>query len=79
LLSYWNALKGGIMNTLDDLRADWIRTRKTLAVHIEYLESGKKVHPIDQDPDVATAELLTKLREYHAEIQTWLAQLPTEA
>jgi hypothetical protein len=44
------------MNTLDDLRADWIRTRKTLSVHIGYLESGKKIYPIDQDRDAASAE-----------------------
>jgi hypothetical protein len=72
-------IEGGIMNTLDDLRADWIRTRKTLSVHIEYLESGKRIYPIDQDPEVATTELLRKLREYHAQIQNWLAQLPTQA
>ncbi|WP_158803403.1 hypothetical protein [Acidisoma sp. L85] len=67
------------MNTLDDLRADWIRTRKTLSVHIGYLESGRKIYPIDQDPDAASAELLSKLRDYHAEVQQWLAQLPSQA
>jgi hypothetical protein len=72
-------MEGGIMNTLDDLRADWIRTRKTLSLHIEYLESGKKIYSIDQDPDAASAELLSKLREYYGEVQNWLAQLPSQA
>jgi hypothetical protein len=72
-------IEGRMVNTLDDLRADWFRTRKTLSVHIEYLESGKKIYPIDQDPEIAAVELLRKLKEYYAQIGNWLSQLPTQA
>jgi hypothetical protein len=37
------------MNTLDNLRAEWIDTRRSLGAHIAYLEAGNKIHPIDQD------------------------------
>ncbi len=66
------------MNTLDNLRAQWIETRKSLAVHIAYLEAGNKIHPINQDANEATANLLERLKRYHSDVQTWLAQLPSE-
>ena len=66
------------MNILDNLRAEWIATRKSLAVHIAYFEAGNKIHPAGQDADEATAEFLKRLRQYHAEVQVWLKQLPSE-
>jgi hypothetical protein len=67
------------MNTLDDLRAEWIEVRKGLARHIAHLEAGNKIHPIDQDADRATAELLERLKRYRAEVEEWLVHLPSEA
>ena len=66
------------MNTLDDLRAEWIEVRKSLSRHITYLEAGNKIRPIGQDPDKASAELLERLKQYRAEVQKWLAHLPSE-
>lgn len=66
------------MNILDNLRAEWIETRKNLGRHIAELEAGNKIHPIDQDADKATAELLEKLKHYRGEVGHWLAQLPSE-
>ena len=66
------------MNFLDDLRAEWIAIRRSLGDHIAYIEAGNTVHPIDQDPDVATAELLERLKQYRAEVEGWLANLPSE-
>jgi hypothetical protein len=66
------------MNFLDDLRAEWIAIRRSLGDHIAYLEAGNKVHPIDQDPDAPTAEFLKRLKQYRAEVEGWLANLPSE-
>jgi hypothetical protein len=38
--------EGAAMNTLDNLRAEWIETRRSLGAHIAYLEAGNKIHPI---------------------------------
>lgn len=67
------------MNTLDDLRAEWIAVRKSLSSHITYLEAGNKIHPIDQDADKATAEFLGRLKRYRLDVEGWLVHLPTEA
>jgi len=67
------------MNTLDDLRAQWIETRKNLAHYIAYLEAGNKIHPIDQDSDKATKEFLARLKQYRLEVESWLVHLPSEA
>jgi hypothetical protein len=67
------------MNTLDKVRAEWIELRKSLATHIAYFEAGNKIQPIGQNADEATAEFLKRLKQYHSEVQTWLAQLPSEA
>ncbi len=67
------------MNTLDDLRAEWIEIRKSLTQHIAYLEAGNKIHPIDQDADEATAEFLERLKRYRSEVEEWLVSLPSEA
>jgi hypothetical protein len=66
------------MNFLDDLRAEWIAIRRSLGDHIAYLEAGNKVHPIDQDPDLATAEFVERLKQYRLEVESWLANLPSE-
>ena len=66
------------MNTLDDLRAEWIAVRKSLTSHIIYLEAGNKIHPIDQDADEATAEFLGRLKRYRLDVEGWLVHLPTE-
>ena len=66
------------MNTLDDLRAEWIEVRKSLGRHIAHLEAGNPIHPIGQDPDKATAELLIRLKQYRAEVESWLVELPSE-
>lgn len=66
------------MNVLDDLRAEWIEVRKNLSRHIAHLEAGNKIHPVDQDPEKDTAELLARLKQYHTEVQKWLARLPSE-
>ena len=66
------------MNTLDDLRADWIEIRKSLSRHIAYFEAGNKIHPIGQDPDKATEELLVRLRQHRSEVEHWLAQFQSE-
>jgi hypothetical protein len=70
---------GGAMNTLDDLRADWIALRKSLGAHITFLEAGGRIHPVGQDPEKATAELLERLKHYRSEVETWLVSLPSEA
>jgi len=67
------------MNTLDDLRAEWIELRTSLSRHIAYLEAGNAIHPIGQDPQQATAELVQRLKQYRAEVQSWLVHLPSEA
>jgi hypothetical protein len=67
------------MNTLDDLRAEWIALRKSLSKHIAYLEAGNTIHPIDQDPQRATDEFVQKLKQYRAEVETWLLYLPSQA
>jgi hypothetical protein len=67
------------MNTLDDLRAEWIEVRKSLGHHIAYLEAGNKIHPIGQDPDKATAEFLERLKQRRLDVERWLVQLPSEA
>ncbi len=67
------------MNTLDDLRAEWITVRRSLGSHIAYLEAGNRIRPIDQDADQATAELLERLKQYRSQVEGWLAHLPTEA
>ena len=66
------------MNTLDDLRAEWIEIRKSLGRHITHLEAGNKIHPLDQDSDEATTELLGRLKQYRLEVEGWLIHLPTE-
>jgi hypothetical protein len=66
------------MNTLDNLRAEWIETRRRLGSHIAHLEAGNKIHPIDQDADKATAEFLTRLKRYRSDVEGWLSQLPSE-
>ena len=66
------------MNILDDLRAEWIAMRKSLGDHIAYLEAGNKIHPIDQEADEATTELVARLKQYRLEVEGWLVQLPTE-
>jgi hypothetical protein len=68
-----------VMNTLNDLRAEWIETRRGLGRHIVDIENGTKIHPIDQDSAQATAELLERLRRYRADVESWLLHLPTEA
>jgi hypothetical protein len=67
------------MNTLDDLRAEWIAIRKSLGDHIAYLEAGNKIHPIGQDSDKSTAEFVGRLKQYRLEVESWLVHLPTEA
>jgi hypothetical protein len=66
------------MNTLDDLRAEWIQIRKSLGRHIAYLEAGNKIHPIDQDPEKATTEFLKRLKQYRSEVEAWLVHLPSQ-
>jgi hypothetical protein len=66
------------MNTLDDLRAELIETRKNLGRHIAYLEAGNTIHPIGRNPIEATAEFLEQLKQYRSEVETWLTDLPTE-
>ena len=66
------------MNTLDDLRAEWIEIRKRLGGHITHLEAGNKIHPLDQDFDKATTELLGRLKQYRLAVEGWLTHLPTE-
>src|SRR5580658_5505403 len=68
-----------VMNTLNDLRAEWIETRKSLVRHIVAIENGAKIHPIEQDSTLATAELLERLKRYRSEVESWLLHLPTEA
>ena len=58
------------MNTLDDLRAEWIELRTSLSGHIAYLEAGNTIHPIGQDPQQATAEFVQRLKQYRAEVQS---------
>jgi hypothetical protein len=70
--------EGAAMNTLDNLRAEWIDTRRSLGAHIAYLEAGNKIHPIDQDSDEATAEFLKRLKRYRSEVEGWLSELPSE-
>jgi hypothetical protein len=67
------------MNTLDNLRAEWIEIRKSLGRQIAYFEAGNKIHPIDQDPNKATAEFLKRLKQYRSQVEEWLAHLPSEA
>ncbi len=67
------------MNILDYLRAEWIEIRKSLGRHIAYLEAGNKIHPIDRDPDAATAEFLGRLKQYRSEVEGWLVHLPSGA
>jgi len=50
-----------------------------LGDHLAAFEAGNKIHPIDQDPDVATAELVQQLRKYHADVEMWLLHLPVQA
>ena len=69
---------GAAMNFLDDLRAEWIAIRKSLGDHIAYLEAGNKIHPIDQDPNEATAEFLERLWQYRSEVEGWLVHLPSQ-
>ena len=69
---------GAAMNFLDDLRAEWIAIRKSLGDHIAYLEAGNRIHPIDQDPNEATAECLERLRQYRSEVEGWLIHLPSQ-
>ena len=69
---------GAAMNFLDDLRAEWIAIRKNLRDHIAYLEAGNRIHPIDQDPNEATAEFLQRLRQYRSEVEGWLIHLPSQ-
>jgi hypothetical protein len=66
------------MKILDDLRAEWIAVRKSLGDHIAFLETGNKIHPIGQDSDEATTELLGRLKKYRSEVQGWLVHLPSE-
>ena len=66
------------MNFLDDLRAEWIAIRKSLGDHIAYLEAGNRIHPIDQDPNEATAEFLKRLRQYRSVVEGWLIHLPSQ-
>jgi hypothetical protein len=68
---------GAAMNILDDLRAEWIAVRKSLGDHISFLEAGNKIHPIGQDSDEATTELLGRLKQYRSEVQGWLVRLPS--
>ncbi len=67
------------MNTLDDLRADWIEIRKSLGRHIAYFEAGNKIHPIGQDSNKATEEFLARLRQCRSEVESWLAHFQSEA
>ena len=67
------------MNILDDLRAEWIAIRKSLGEHIAHLEAGNKIHPIGQNPDEATVELLGRLKQYRSDVQGWLVHLPSES
>ena len=69
---------GAAMNFLDDLRAEWIAIRKSLGDHIAYLEAGNRIHPIDQDPNEATAEFLERLKQYRSEVEGWLIHLPSQ-
>ena len=69
---------GAAMNVLDDLRAEWIAIRKSLGDHIAYLEAGNKIHPIDQDPDEATAAFVVRLKQYRSEVEGWLFRLPSQ-
>ncbi len=67
------------MNTLNNLRAEWIEVRTSLGRHIAHLEAGNEVHPIGQDAGIATKELVERLKRYRLEVGAWLAQLPSEA
>ncbi len=67
------------MNTLDDLRAEWIELRRSLSSHIAYLEAGNTIHPIDQNPQQATAEFVQRLKQYRTEVEGWLVHLPSQA
>jgi hypothetical protein len=67
------------MNTLDDLRAEWIELRRNLGRHIAYLEAGNTIHPIGQDPEQATIEFVQRLKRYRVEVESWLAHLPSQA
>ena len=69
---------GAAMNFLDDLRAEWIAIRKSLGDHIAYLEAGNRIHPIDQDPNEATADCLERLRQYRSEVEGWVIHLPSQ-
>ena len=66
------------MDVLDDLRAEWIAIRRSLGDHIALSEAGNKIHPIDQDPDEATAEFLGRLKQYRSEVEGWLVHLPSQ-
>ena len=66
------------MNILDDLRAEWIAMRKSLGDHIAHLEAGNKIHPIDQDANEATIELVARLKKYRLEVEGWLVHLPSQ-
>ena len=72
------SMLGAAMNILDDLRAEWIAIRKS-GDHIAYLEAGRKIHPIGQNSDEATTELLGRLKQYRSEVQGWLVHLPSES
>ena len=67
------------MNTLDDLRAEWIELRRSLSRHIADLEAGNIIRPIGQDPEEATIEFVQRLKQYRAEVESWLVHLPTQA
>ena len=69
---------GAAMNVLDDLRAEWIAIRKSLGDHIAHFEAGNKIHPIDQDPDEATAAFVVRLKQYRSEVEGWLVHLPSQ-
>ena len=66
------------MNTLDDLRAEWIAMRKSLGDHIAYLEAGNKIHPIDQEANEATTEFVARLKQYRLDVEGWLVHRPSE-
>jgi hypothetical protein len=42
---------------------------KSLGDHIAFLEAGNKIHPIGQNSDEATIELLGRLKQYRSEVQ----------
>ena len=71
------SMLGAAKNILDDLRTEWIAMSP--GDHMAYLEAGNKIHPIGQNPDKATAELLGRLKQNGSEVQGWLVHLPSES